>query len=236
MWMMRRLASCAQWRAVASGRSRCRRGERTWTTSNTSWTTRPASRSLEHGRYFDHRDVQSRFPEDEFLVQMGFRKLPRGGPRRLLGLQLRLGVMGFCHEPGTAGGSQDCRVDARACSRRGCRGDGAAALGTDASGQRSQESSHPERHSRRHVRARPRRQSARLLPVGRERVWTRPLNKSSGGTSATPCCWTPRKASRGPWRRPRRPPGLLRSRFRFRPRRAPVWTICWWCRSTPTRS
>ena len=32
----------------------------------------PCQQVLEHGRYFDHRDVQSRFPEDEFLVQMGF--------------------------------------------------------------------------------------------------------------------------------------------------------------------
>jgi PAS domain S-box-containing protein len=32
----------------------------------------PCQQVLEHGRYFDHRDVQSRFPLDEFLVQMGF--------------------------------------------------------------------------------------------------------------------------------------------------------------------
>jgi PAS domain S-box-containing protein len=32
----------------------------------------PCQQVLEHGRYFDHRDVQERFPQDEFLVQMGF--------------------------------------------------------------------------------------------------------------------------------------------------------------------
>ena len=32
----------------------------------------PCQQALEHGRYFDHRDVQARFPLDEFLVQMGF--------------------------------------------------------------------------------------------------------------------------------------------------------------------
>ena len=32
----------------------------------------PCQQVLEHGRYFDHHDVQSRFPLDEFLVQMGF--------------------------------------------------------------------------------------------------------------------------------------------------------------------
>jgi len=32
----------------------------------------PCQQALENGRYFDHRDVQARFPLDEFLVQMGF--------------------------------------------------------------------------------------------------------------------------------------------------------------------
>ena len=32
----------------------------------------PCQQALEHGRYFDHHDVQSNFPLDEFLVQMGF--------------------------------------------------------------------------------------------------------------------------------------------------------------------
>ena len=32
----------------------------------------PCQQVLEHGRYFDHHDVQARFPQDEFLVQMGF--------------------------------------------------------------------------------------------------------------------------------------------------------------------
>jgi hypothetical protein len=32
----------------------------------------PCQQVLEHGRYFDHRDVQARFPLDEFLVQMDF--------------------------------------------------------------------------------------------------------------------------------------------------------------------
>ena len=32
----------------------------------------PCQQVLERGRFFDHRDVQSHFPLDEFLVQMGF--------------------------------------------------------------------------------------------------------------------------------------------------------------------
>ena len=32
----------------------------------------PCQQVLERGRYFDHRDVQSHFPLDEFLVEMGF--------------------------------------------------------------------------------------------------------------------------------------------------------------------
>ena len=32
----------------------------------------PCQQALEHGRFFDHREVQSHFPLDEFLVQMGF--------------------------------------------------------------------------------------------------------------------------------------------------------------------
>jgi PAS domain S-box-containing protein len=32
----------------------------------------PCQQVLEYGRYFDHGDVQARFPLDEFLVQMGF--------------------------------------------------------------------------------------------------------------------------------------------------------------------
>ena len=104
----------------------------------------PCQQALEHGRFFDHREVQSHFPLDEFLVQMGFQSY--------LGVALvdstgrRLGVMSVMNRR-PSGGSKDCRADTRAvCSAHVCR-DGAAALGTGASGQRSQESNHPESHT-----------------------------------------------------------------------------------------
>ena len=51
----------------------------------------PCQQVLEHGRFFDHRDVQSHFPLDEFLVQMGFRSYL--GVALMDSTGLRLGVM-----------------------------------------------------------------------------------------------------------------------------------------------
>ena len=121
----------------------------------------PCQQVLEHGRYFDHHEVQSRFPLDEFLVQMGFQSY--------LGVALadssgvRLGVMSvMSREPLADPKIAELTLGLFAARDSLWRWSGGA--GTDAPGQRSQESSHPQRHSRRHVRARPRRQRARLLP------------------------------------------------------------------------
>jgi PAS domain S-box-containing protein len=51
----------------------------------------PCQQVLAHGRYFDHRDVQSHFPLDEFLVQMGFESYL--GVALTDSQGLRLGVM-----------------------------------------------------------------------------------------------------------------------------------------------
>jgi PAS domain S-box-containing protein len=51
----------------------------------------PCQQVLELGRFFDHRDVQSHFPLDEFLVQMGFQSYLGVALRDSTGL--RLGVM-----------------------------------------------------------------------------------------------------------------------------------------------
>ena len=51
----------------------------------------PCQEVLEHGRYFDHRDVRGHFPLDEFLVQMGFQSYL--GVALVDSTGLRLGVM-----------------------------------------------------------------------------------------------------------------------------------------------
>jgi PAS domain S-box-containing protein len=51
----------------------------------------PCQQVLERGRFFDHRDVQSHFPLDEFLVQMGFQSYL--GVALADSTGLRLGVM-----------------------------------------------------------------------------------------------------------------------------------------------
>ena len=51
----------------------------------------PCQQVLERGRYFDHCDVQSHFPLDEFLVQMGFQSYL--GVALMDSTGLRLGVM-----------------------------------------------------------------------------------------------------------------------------------------------
>ena len=51
----------------------------------------PCQQVLERGRFFDHGDVQSHFPEDEFLVQMGFQSYL--GVALMDSTARRLGVM-----------------------------------------------------------------------------------------------------------------------------------------------
>lgn len=51
----------------------------------------PCQQVLERGRFFDHSDVQSHFPLDEFLVQMGFHSYL--GVALMDSTGLRLGVM-----------------------------------------------------------------------------------------------------------------------------------------------
>jgi PAS domain S-box-containing protein len=51
----------------------------------------PCQQVLERGRFFDHGEVQSHFPQDEFLVQMGFKNYL--GVALVDSTGLRLGVM-----------------------------------------------------------------------------------------------------------------------------------------------
>ena len=103
----------------------------------------PCQQVLERGRFFDHRDVQSHFPHGRVSRADGLPELSRSGPR---GFDGRAAGRDVRHEPAAFDGSNDCRADTRAvCGAHVCR-DGAAALGTGASGKRSQESRHPESH------------------------------------------------------------------------------------------
>ena len=103
----------------------------------------PCQQVIERGRFFDHCDVQSHFPLDEFLVQMGFQSYLGVALTDSTGPAARRDVR---LEPSAFGGPEDRRADARAvCGAHVCR-DGAEAVGTRASGKRSQESRHPESH------------------------------------------------------------------------------------------